>query len=514
MSARSCLVIFLFYFEAAFICINGQQIYTAAVYEHNPFLNLDPHTIIDRQSALKLMKKNLDIYEEQVKIASKQGVQIIVFPEDGLHGFKYTRESIYPFLEPVPDPTKVKWNPCLQPSLHSGNEVLKRLSCIARNGNMYVVANMPTKQDCNKTDPKCPADGRYQYNTNVAFSDNGTLVARYHKQNLYKEMEFNTPPEVEHVIFETPFAGKFGMFICFDLLFYEPAVSLIEKYNVSQIVFPTAWMNASPFLSGVQFQRGFASAFSINLLAANLHIPQQRMTSSGLYTPDDSFYYYDVESQEGKLTVAEIPVNPVSHNKSVDACKTSDHSQFTPCKKLSRCNAKRSVDISQVVFPMIKEDRNNPPTFHSIIHHDNFALIPLKKPAGELEVCSQSLCCHVSYHGKFSENELYALGAYDGFHKSNTYYIQVCTLLKCANASFASCGAHTTIAHSTIDFVIWGNHSTQHVFPEILGSDVIPFLPDGMGWKNKIYTMCKSDMSSGLLSANLYGRWYEKDNSL
>ncbi|GCC22539.1 hypothetical protein chiPu_0000927 [Chiloscyllium punctatum] len=77
------------------------------------------------------MKKNLDIYQEQVFAASKQGAKIIVFPEDGLQGFQFNRTSIFPYLEPIPDPNVVHWNPCLHPTVYNGTEVgaVQRSTC-------------------------------------------------------------------------------------------------------------------------------------------------------------------------------------------------------------------------------------------------------------------------------------------------------------------------------------------------------------------------------------------------
>lgn len=57
-----------------------------------------------------------------------QGVQIIVFPEDGIHGFNFTRTSIYPFLDFLPPPYLVRWNPCLEPHRFHDTEVCKGTS--------------------------------------------------------------------------------------------------------------------------------------------------------------------------------------------------------------------------------------------------------------------------------------------------------------------------------------------------------------------------------------------------
>lgn len=48
--------------------------YVAAVYEHESILSPNPTALIDRQSALELMGRNLDIYDQQVAAAARQVV--------------------------------------------------------------------------------------------------------------------------------------------------------------------------------------------------------------------------------------------------------------------------------------------------------------------------------------------------------------------------------------------------------------------------------------------------------
>nr|XP_032657044.1 biotinidase isoform X3 [Chelonoidis abingdonii] len=392
---EACCMVFLllFCYQVASAEIHREGHYVAAVYEHRPILNPNPATLTDRRSALELMSRNLYIYEEQVIAAAKQGAQIIVFPEDGIHGFNFTRETIYPYLEFVPCPQSVKWNPCREPHLFSDTEVLQRLSCMALRSKMFLVANIGAKQPCEYNDPLCPPDGRYQFNTDVVFDASGTLVARYRKQNLYFEYAFNTPPEVDHVLFDTPFAGKFGMFTCFDILFYEPAVSLIKKYNVKQVVYPTAWMNQLPLLSAIEFQQAFATAFNINVLAANIHHPTLGMTGSGIYTPLKSFIYHDMESRDGRLIVAEISVMTPEHEPHLESNAGPGkgieypHNNFASLPIDDRiCNKEQKAHW----WVAEKEDKEAPLIFYREMMYDNFTLVLVWGMKGELQ-CGETL---------------------------------------------------------------------------------------------------------------------------
>ena len=177
--------------------------YIAAAFEHHPYFILNPEPF-SRGEALRIMRRNTAVYSEQARAARKQGAQIIVFPEDGIYGFFHTRETIKPYLEPIPDVSNATTIiPCTDPKPHT--EILQELSCMARNNSIALVANMGDIQYCTQKDPNCPKDGRYQYNTDVVFDSDGRLLAKYHKQHLFHEQAFNTPTKCEFVTFVTLF---------------------------------------------------------------------------------------------------------------------------------------------------------------------------------------------------------------------------------------------------------------------------------------------------------------------
>ncbi|XP_078394689.1 biotinidase-like isoform X1 [Cetorhinus maximus] len=514
-----CLRWLLLVGQCFVIPVWGLDFYTAAVYEHPTVLNPSSKIPSTHEEAMKLMQKNLDIYQEQVHVASKQGVKIIVFPEDGLHGFQSNRTSLFPYLEPIPDPNVVQWNPCLQPAEYNGTEILYQLSCMARNGNMYLIANMGERQACELSDPQCPPDGRYQFNTNVVFDAEGTLIAKYQKWNLYFEFAYDTPKTLQHVIFNTPFAGRFGVFTCFDILFYEPAVSLIEHYGVKQIIFPTAWINQLPLLSAIEFHQAFASAFGINLLAANQHHPEYNMTGSGIYTPLDFPYYYNTKSSEGKLLVAEVPIiTSIKGHSLKQSQRTSAFLQRNSHIELSVLQQQKRRVKPEKIGPLKHSTLSHVGSpgniFHALMMFDNYTFISLKGKEGNLQVCSNSLCCHVAYEHANTPSDLYALGAFDGLHTVHgIYYLQVCALVKCAGSRYDTCGQNVTTASDIIGLKLWGNFSTHHIYPEILASEMKMYRADTIGWDNNDFYMTKKGMSAGLVTAALYGRWYKRDSS-
>ncbi|KAK2921189.1 hypothetical protein Q8A73_000674 [Channa argus] len=486
--------------------------YVAAVYEHHVILNPEPRVPLSRTAALQHMQKNLDVYEEQAALAAQQGAQILVFPEDGLQGINFSRSSISGYLETIPDPQQESWNPCTEPEKYNNTEVLQRLSCVARRNNLYLVANMADLQPCPlKTNhTSCPSDGNWQFNTNVVLSSTGQLVARYHKQNPYFEDAFDTPPQSEIIIFDTPFAGRFGLVICFDILFHMPTIALVEK-GVRQLIFPTAWYpNQLPLLDAIQFQWAFSLGANVTLLAANIRNDRLITTGSGIYTPFSATYHHAMKGdpEEGKLLVARVPVlreeqGVATEEGEVGESKLSVAIESGYCHQDSSC-----AQTASAVSPFST-------TFISSMMYDPFTFVLLNDKDGNLNVCDGTFCCNLQYQqlSQGNSKELYALGAFAGTHtKNGRYALQVCALVRCAGSDISSCGQEVEEAETKMDFLLEAKFETRYVYPSVLASHLVLEKPEHLEkTADGRVTIKHSNMTGGLVTACLYGRMYHLD---
>lgn len=334
----------------------------------------------------------------------------------------YTREQIYPFLEEIPNvPLLNPVNPCTDTSFED-RLILKRLSCMARNYEIVLVANMGDKQPCNVTVPPCPPNGWYQFNTDVVFERDGTLIAKYHKVHLYGfENVYYDPGSSSTsncVSFKTSFGVTFGIFTCFDLLYKEPPHCLINK-GIRNIIFPTAWGSVYPFYVAAANQQSWSWKYKANLLAANRHMPQTQFTlystGSGIYSSGIAKQYYVsgemLQVAMGHLITFDLPNYPdMEHNYTQVGIRT---------------------DISSI---------------QQLPTHLNCT--PISTLEGTLEASYTStelemtVKCRLDYNMKSTyPKELYALGAFIRSPETNSNYsYAACSLFKCAGSSMDTCG--------------------------------------------------------------------------
>uniref|UniRef100_A0A8C2X7L3 Biotinidase n=2 Tax=Cyclopterus lumpus TaxID=8103 RepID=A0A8C2X7L3_CYCLU len=359
-----------------------------------------------------------------------------------------------------------------------------------------------------KTAPSsCPSDGRWQFNTNVVFRSDGQLVARYHKHNLYFEEAFDTPPQPEIITFDTPFAGRFGLITCFDILFHKPTVTLLQKH-VRQLIFPTAWMNQLPLLDTIQFQQAFSLGANVTLLAANIRSDRLIMTGSGIYTPTSATYHHAQKGdpEEGRLLVARVPVlDPLLMGQSV---LMEEGAVRGECHKES-CFDSAPPETASSVLP-------SSATFVASMMYDSFTFVLLNETRGEVNVCNGTFCCHLQYQRlpPGGSKEVYALGAFAGTHTVNgRYTLQVCALVRCAGLDASSCGQEVEEAESKMDFLLEGRFGTRYVYPSVLVNKLVLEQPERLETTaDGRVTMKHSKMTDGLLTAFLYGRMYHLDD--
>lgn len=480
-----CVVSFALFAQA----VGALDTFIAAVYEHAVILPNKTETPVSAEEALLLMNKNIDVLEKAIKLAAEQGAHIIVTPEDGIYGWIFTRETIYPYLEDIPDP-EVNWIPCRDPKRFGYTPVQERLSCLAKDNSIYVVANIGDKKPCNATDPQCPLDGRYQYNTNVVFDSEGRLKARYHKYNLFApEIQFDFPKDSELVTFDTPF-GRFGVFTCFDIFSYDPAVVTVKDFQVDSVLYPAAWYNTLPLLSAVPFHSAWARAMGVNLLAANTHNTTMHMTGSGIYSPEAvGVYHYDMETDSGQLLLSELKSRP---------------RRYTPPAEVDWSAYARSIT------PFSSEQAD----FPGMLYFDEFSFTKLSGSTGNATVCQKDLCCYLTY--KMSENrmdEAYVLGAFDGLHTvEGQYYLQICTLLKCQTTNLRTCGEPVGSAFTKFEeFSLSGTFGTNYVFPQLVLSGSQLALEEYYEVSRDGRLRSRGGVPLPVLVMALYGRMFEKD---
>jgi hypothetical protein len=83
------------------------------------------------------------------------------------------RQAAKRFLITVPE---IGRNPCND---KEGSQEVQDLSCSSKTHKIYVVVNLGEIRECSSANNlNCPSDGVFQYNTNLAFDNEGTIVAK------------------------------------------------------------------------------------------------------------------------------------------------------------------------------------------------------------------------------------------------------------------------------------------------------------------------------------------------
>ncbi|KPI96015.1 Vanin-like protein 2 [Papilio xuthus] len=220
---------------------------------------------------------NTQNYVDLIKEAAEKNADIIVFPEMTLtRGQRRIPIPFHGILKTTPIPA-------LNPELY--DEILVSISAAARVHQIYVVINVQEVMDCNDAPGEyCPEQKEYLFNTNVVFDRNGAVIDRYRKINLFGEFTRTPALKPELGVFTTDFGVTFGHYICFDLMFQVPAVQVVQKHNITDVIFTTMWFSEMPYLTAVEIQEAYTYAMNVNFLAAGANNVRVGSAGSGIYS--------------------------------------------------------------------------------------------------------------------------------------------------------------------------------------------------------------------------------------
>lgn len=472
----------------------------------------------------ELVADSLAVYAKVAKLSSQNGANIVVFPEDGI--FMGSKEQVLPVLTEIPDPSKLTSlnnNPCVQRKLYESSEILTNLSCIARENNLYVVANFGTKQTCPPGelvgDQICPQIGQFTLNTDVVLDPRGNFIKRYRKFNLFIEI-FDKSPELETTYFDTPF-GRFGVFTCFDMMFKRPAVDLVERLHIDTAIFPTWWFDELPLLSAIQFQEGWSWTNRVNLLASNIHRLNVGSAGSGIYSGLQSVYT-SAAATKPRLVIASLP----STTKFISG----------------------GQNCSQQFEPLILDVETNEPALddytykhYSLLASDSIYKLT-EKQVTKKTICSGQVCCTIGYKIRETTNssnsgesasfaQRLILIARDARRPGHfNWYEQVCALATLERPiEMKKLDQVRYSKEALVDFEqlsLRGTFNSKYVYPitahnvsQLIARDKREFNCDQLGRKQDNLISCKLNYirsekeanKQGVYSFGMYGRLYDKD---
>ncbi|KYM88554.1 Vanin-like protein 1 [Atta colombica] len=446
------------------------------------------------------LRINSDAYVELIKNASLHNTDIIVFPEDGLTTIQLPeREKMGEWTTIIPS-ASANYIPCSQNTIEV-SKTLKKISCAARDNNIYVVINIAEKAPC--YDVPCPRDKVFYYNSNVVFDRTGKIIARYRKTNLFKEYQFNVTTIPEVVSFDTDFGVKFGTFICFDILFHEPAIELTRDHQVTDFVYSTAWFSEVPFLTAVQTQMGWSFAENVNLLASGYNNPSFGNAGSGIYL--------------GRRGIGKAIMPTATHKELLifEVSKIKKETKYN--------NNYHSMDSSTNQTKVIPFHHGT--NQHILLKHDSFEAyqtFSLKGNAIET-VCQNGFCCDFKVEiAKIDPNTKYRLVVFNGdrFYGDVKAGIRTCSIIQCLNDSVSSCGSvqeSETIFSNIEIMATFHNYKNNLIMPSTLNPDLLPL----KNWtfldhthNDHIHVNMFSNMhTNNLVTFGIYSRNFNKNNA-
>jgi predicted amidohydrolase len=263
--------------------------------------------------------------------AAQTGAHIIVFPEYGLIGFPTypyspTKKAAYADLfDEIPEPTGDV--PCLNPANYANAPTIVALSCGAKDNNIAIVGCLGDIVKCpNTAYPGCAQpgqDGLLQFNTAVAFDNDGKFLLKYHKTNFWGEDDYlDVPQGCEDKTFTTSFGVTFGLVICADIIYEFPPERLVQN-GVTNFISPIWWDNSMAHMQAMPWHQGWSLRNCANVLIANYG---PFASGSGIFSCGKVKASYYKSPSTVEIIYAELDSDPATKPASalVPSLSTSD----------------------------------------------------------------------------------------------------------------------------------------------------------------------------------------------
>ncbi|XP_047349735.1 vanin-like protein 1 [Vespa velutina] len=452
-------------------------------------------------------------YLKLIQDAGKQNADIVVFPENGITGYEFPERSELDSWTTLIPSADAEYTPCTT-NMNGVSEVLKNISCAARNNKIYTVINIAEKEHC--TGNNCPEDKVFYYNTNVVFDRSGTIIAKYRKVNLFVEPGFDSPARPDVVTFDTDFGVKFGTFICFDILFANPSLILTRNRVVTDIIFTTAWFSETPFLTSIQTQSGWAFSENVNFLAAGYNNPIRGTTGSGIYFGRNGISKAIILTNRGtKLLVGEVPKMPsriLSHQNVIG----KEHPEIAYAKsKVSEHfhnELRRKREVMEDSMILLRENVTSYQT-------------EILKGDVTKTLCHNNHCCRFVIETiKLDKKVQYRLVVFNGIRviaNIRSMGVRLCSVIQCSDNTLQSCGSVIESATTFNKISISGKFDKSKyslIMPNTLGQTLLPlhdwsFKEYAFGDHKHVY-MSSNGTLTNPITFGIYSRDNSRDNTV
>jgi len=460
-------------------------------------------------TAVKLL--NLRRYENLIQEAKNEGADIVVFPEDTTtgwpKGYNNGRDGALPWLEEIPS---VGSCPYTMEEIEYSSPAMFYGSQYAHKYNITLVIDIGEVEWCNQTQnsQNCPSDGRWQFNTQIAFDSTGTIIGKHRKLHLFlADTEIFNYPEESLDTF-TAFGVEFGMIVCFDIWFSYPGFALASQKNVENFVLSSWWENNGtlPLVTAANMQQAFARSSQSNLLACSVGLGFMN-SGSGIYNgvTGEQNYYFDPTFLVRKdvLLVQELPKSP-----------RSSSSTTRPAKKIlvdSLSSLRASVESdSRTEYNFAKKSVN----LISLPENANsMEFVPVPGETKSFTLKDGETMCefNITVSAKqMNTNSTFVAMAYNGPYFDDLLIADLCAVYRCADHHLSRGNCQTLTIESDVSFdeiLINANFvQDQHVYAIASQNEgqLLPASTVQVTRSGSLSTMYIADPSVSIVNAVFY----------